>query len=306
MNARQATAAALLAAVGLAAFTACGDDDAAAPTTATPTTAARTTAATTTTTTTTEKTTTTTEYRSTKLRCIDGREQGSYEFREVCVDGEWVDRPTERPTTTAPSTPQTAALSETAQWFATNPALKDTACSVGMSITQSVNPGVHFDRAEFDAICSGSSPTPPPDPILAEVDAAIAPAINAWLADPSGPTYDAIVAAVTPYIGRWGDADLLVPYPGSDNDVIRALDNLKLPSVQVPPIIYNGTYTVGEDIQPGTYRAQDVENCYWATLDEAGEINDNNFVNSAPQVLATIKPSDYAFENDCGFMVKVR
>jgi hypothetical protein len=62
---------------------------------------------------------------------------------------------------------------------------------------------------------------------------------------------------------------------------------------------------VGSEVQPGTYRAQNVDGCYWATLDEAGEINDDNFVNGAPQVLAVIEPSDYAFENDCGFMVRV-
>ena len=28
--------------------------------------------------------------------------------------------------------------------------------------------------------------------------------------------------------------------------------------------------------------------CYWETLDEAGEINDNNFVDAAPQVLMTV------------------
>jgi hypothetical protein len=68
----------------------------------------------------------------------------------------------------------------------------------------------------------------------------------------------------------------------------------------------DGTYTVGEDAVPGTYRTTDaVEGCYWETLDQAGEINDNNFVDSAPQVMMTIRSRDHAVHLDeCGLWIR--
>ena len=150
MSTAKRSASLLIVPMTLLALAACGDDDAAAPTAATPTTAPRTTASTTTTT---EKPTTT-EYRATTLRCIDVREQGSYEYRGVCVDGEWVDRRTERPaTTTSTMVPPSAAA--TMQWVISHSSEKDTACWVGMGLTQTVNPSVNFDQAAFDAICAG-------------------------------------------------------------------------------------------------------------------------------------------------------
>ena len=87
--------------------------------------------------------------------------------------------------------------------------------------------------------------------------------------------------------------------------VLTHLETLKLPSVAVPFILRKGSYLVGAEVPPGTYRAQNVDGCYWETLDEAGEINDNNFVDSAPQVLMTVRSSDYAVNNDCAVMVKI-
>jgi hypothetical protein len=155
-----------------------------------------------------------------------------------------------------------------------------------------------------------------------ELDATVAGLANAWLAEPSGPTYDdALAAAVqslldqAPPFGGIGRSfpsptmasamSRLAAYPGSDNAVVGSLADLGLPSIQTPPIVREGSYLVGSEVQPGTYRAQNVDGCYWATLDQAGEINDNNFVNAAPQVLATVLASDYAFNNDCGLMIKV-
>lgn len=75
----------------------------------------------------------------------------------------------------------------------------------------------------------------------------------------------------------------------------------------LPPIVSDGSYTVGEDIQPGRYRtAFAVSGCYWETLNEAGETNNNNFVNAAPQVIATIRKNDFAFNSDgCGPWLKI-
>src|SRR5829696_1574750 len=58
----------------------------------------------------------------------------------------------------------------------------------------------------------------------------------------------------------------------------------------------DGTFTVGDDIEPGTYRASAREGCYWARLKSAStsSIIDNN--NSDGPVVVEIKPSDKAFE----------
>ena len=146
-----------------------------------------------------------------------------------------------------------------------------------------------------------------------EVEAVIAAAANAWLAEPSGPTYDALAAAAQSLIdsGRPLAPEIkhamesLAVYPGSDLLVFTHLGTLKLPSVAVPFILRKGSYLVGAEVPPGTYRALNVKDCYWETLDEAGEINDNNFIFDLPQVLMTVRSSDYAVNNDCAVMVKI-
>ena len=96
----------------------------------------------------------------------------------------------------------------------------------------------------------------------------------------------------------------LITYPGDDTAVVDRLTGLAL-DTPMPFLLRPGSYLVSTEVPPGTYRATDVEDCYWATLDAAGEINDNNFVSSAPQVLMTVNASDFAVENDCGVMMKV-
>jgi hypothetical protein len=83
----------------------------------------------------------------------------------------------------------------------------------------------------------------------------------------------------------------------------KALDALNLYLPDLGTLLFPGNYVVGEDIQPGKYQTlSDVKNCYWETLDAAGEINDNNFVNAAPQVQMTVRSSDFAVnvESECG------
>jgi hypothetical protein len=63
----------------------------------------------------------------------------------------------------------------------------------------------------------------------------------------------------------------------------------------------NGTYVVGTDIAPGTYRTNGGTGCYWARLKslDTGDVIDNN-VSDGPQVVQ-ILPSDAAFiTRDCG------
>jgi hypothetical protein len=63
--------------------------------------------------------------------------------------------------------------------------------------------------------------------------------------------------------------------------------------------IGEGTFIVGEDVQPGRYKAKAADgNCYWARLkDDSGELDSiiaNN--NTAGQSSVTIKATDGAFE----------
>jgi hypothetical protein len=63
----------------------------------------------------------------------------------------------------------------------------------------------------------------------------------------------------------------------------------------------NGTFVVGTDIAPGTYRTNGGNGCYWARLKsfDTGDTIDNN-VSDGPQVVL-IKPTDAAFlTRDCG------
>lgn len=68
---------------------------------------------------------------------------------------------------------------------------------------------------------------------------------------------------------------------------------------------YSGTYRVGEDIQAGRYasEAEDepFEGCYWALLDESGEIIDNNFISSGFRVEIEVPSSAYSLTVErCG------
>jgi uncharacterized protein YlxW (UPF0749 family) len=62
-----------------------------------------------------------------------------------------------------------------------------------------------------------------------------------------------------------------------------------------------GTYVVGDDVSPGTYRAAATDNCYWARLSSlnTSDIIDNN--NSSGPVVMEIQASDKAIQvSGCG------
>lgn len=62
----------------------------------------------------------------------------------------------------------------------------------------------------------------------------------------------------------------------------------------------DGLYRVGDEVQPGTYVATDVEDCYWERQDAAGATIENYF-GTALRVQVTIAPSDYGFLTEgCG------
>lgn len=72
------------------------------------------------------------------------------------------------------------------------------------------------------------------------------------------------------------------------------------PSVPKTIIETDGTYRVGTDIAPGTYRSagispQGESDCYWARLNSLNATHIiNNGLGTGPQVV-TIQPSDTAF-----------
>ncbi|OBB84227.1 hypothetical protein A5781_01325 [Mycobacterium sp. 852002-30065_SCH5024008] len=71
-------------------------------------------------------------------------------------------------------------------------------------------------------------------------------------------------------------------------------------------IAANGTFIVGSDIAPGTYRSAGNYGCYWARLRslDTGDIIDNN-VNDGPQAVQ-ILPTDRAFmTRNCAAWQKV-
>ena len=62
----------------------------------------------------------------------------------------------------------------------------------------------------------------------------------------------------------------------------------------------------GTKIQPGTYKTGQVEDCYWARLDDQGNILENNMVPLSQSVVVTIAETDSAFEsNKCGVWTRV-
>ena len=63
-----------------------------------------------------------------------------------------------------------------------------------------------------------------------------------------------------------------------------------------------GRLQVGDEVQPGSYYIEgNITDCYWETLDSAGNIMANNFVRSAQRVEAYISPDAYTFRSQgCG------
>jgi hypothetical protein len=220
-------------------------------------------------------------------------------------------------TTTSPMDPATVAW-----WFRSRP-LHDVACDVGFLAASRV-PGQEFiDQGTYERLCDGETPVPQTGPAYtkAELNEILGPPIAAWLEAPSPATYDALAAVALSMLmsgrslggsgltdggGESGTATVarLARYPGDDNQVALLIDHLAL-DIPTPFVLDLGTYMVNSEVPPGTYRALDVRDCYWKTVDDRGEINDNNYASTAPQILMTIHPSDFAVVNECDVMVKI-
>ena len=159
---------------------------------------------------------------------------------------------------------------------------------------------------------------PTPEELFAEAVRADPAASNYWSEWHYGNIHEATAATVDDlsYSGRvsctgipqWGlsgmpDEDqwdrLAVKYLCPEHQPV--VDAADADAAELASRIHDGTYTVGIDIQPGVYEANDLDGCYWARMDSVGEIIDNNFITGAPRAEVTIQAGDHGFTTEgCG------
>lgn len=95
--------------------------------------------------------------------------------------------------------------------------------------------------------------------------------------------------------------NLLCPdHPHMDQAQAAIARSLKRAEQDRNRIQYDGTYIVGETLNPGTYVARPTGACYWERTDDNGNIIDNNFSHGA-RIQFTVLPSDYSISvQGCG------
>lgn len=74
-------------------------------------------------------------------------------------------------------------------------------------------------------------------------------------------------------------------------------------------VFIDGTYEVGVDVKPGTYRTEGkMTDCYWERSTKGGDTIANDFVSNAPAgVTVRIRTSDGGFKADnCGMWTRMR
>lgn len=70
---------------------------------------------------------------------------------------------------------------------------------------------------------------------------------------------------------------------------------------------FNGSFVVGTstgNVEPGTYRAPGVEDCYWERVGPNGIIIDNNFVTAGPQTFTVYAGETLSVRGGCGQFIK--
>jgi hypothetical protein len=123
--------------------------------------------------------------------------------------------------------------------------------------------------------------------------------ISGIVASPTGAGY--LMVASDGGIFSFGD----VPFYGSLGNNPPASPVVAVAAIGKPdPLSADGTYIVGTDIAPGTYRTKAAtDSCYWARLSGlSGELDDiiANDIGNGWRIV-TIAPTDVAFETDgCG------
>lgn len=234
------------------------------------------------------------------------------------------DQCAKQPSVATTTTVQVTMDAATVAWWLADEDLHGTACAVGYDIVKTT-PGLTIDKSTFQRLCAGETPQLASrsgiEYSIDELRTLLEPPAIAWMTTPSGPAFDALAATARSVIdsGRPLPALMgttsqelvakvmnLFTYPGSDQLMVGRVDALRELMPGIPAVYGNGTYRVGTDIQPGRFRAGPVSDCYWETLDAAGNINDNNFVTDAIQIIATVRRGDFSVRFDgCGLFVKV-
>ena len=72
-----------------------------------------------------------------------------------------------------------------------------------------------------------------------------------------------------------------------------------IPTTTAPQGLRDGTFVVGTDVEPGTYRSASTGKCYWARLSNFNgddDIISNEFVSSGPAIV-TIAAGDVGFKS---------
>lgn len=89
---------------------------------------------------------------------------------------------------------------------------------------------------------------------------------------------------------------------------VPATNEPALPTGPAAAIAQNGTWLVGTDIQPGTYRSSSDPSCYWARLANTSGDFDAILANgNGANQIVTIAKSDKAFQSvHCAPWTKVR
>lgn len=103
---------------------------------------------------------------------------------------------------------------------------------------------------------------------------------------------------------------MLAPNPSSSGSLPASIPVAPDPVVPAGPAtaFADGTFVVGSDIEPGTYKANPAGQCYWARLSSTSSESDiiaNHLAGGLTTV--TISASDKAFvSTDCGSWARVR
>jgi len=112
------------------------------------------------------------------------------------------------------------------------------------------------------------------------------------------------VAGPTVQVTTTATATKNMPVPGETATVTATV--VKTSTLPAPPPVTvtepppppavafagDGTFVVGSDVQPGTYKSDGGSGCYWGREDSAGKTIDNN-IGDGPSVV-TIQPGDFA------------
>jgi len=190
------------------------------------------------------------------------------------------------------------------------------------SIGGALTPAVTTDST----VLAGQGPV-----TVVELNSVLGPAATAYMLDPSPETETALKLAAQhlldsgrplpndlayehsedhPNLFSSSPAELLTYIVGTQRDAESDtfedfVGYLRALRLELPFILPLGSHLVNSEVPPGTYRALWAADCFWATLDDAGNTLDSNYVPSAPQVMMVVRASDYAVNNGCGTMILI-